>query len=89
MIKLHKREVYLNQLKAFQDKDLIKVMTGIRRCGKSTLMKLMVQHLKETGINDDQIIEMNFESMKFSQFTPERIYEYVKNNIVSGKRMYI
>ena len=60
---LRKRDLYLNRIIAFQDTEMIKVMTGIRRCGKSSLMKLMAEHLRDTGVTDDQIIEMNFESM--------------------------
>ena len=52
-----KRDLYLNQMIAFQDTELIKVMTGIRRCGKSSLMKLMAEHLRENGVADDQILE--------------------------------
>lgn len=47
---------YLEQLKRFKDKDLIKVVTGIRRCGKSTLFELFINYLKEVGVKDDQII---------------------------------
>ena len=57
---LRKRDLYLNRIIAFQDTEMIKVMTGIRRCGKSSLMKLMAEHLRDTGVTDDQIIEMNF-----------------------------
>lgn len=52
---------------SFQDNEMIKVITGIRRCGKSRLMKLMVNHLKEQDISEGQIIEMNFESMPQTQ----------------------
>ena len=58
---LKKRDLYLNKIIAFQDTEPVKVVTGIRRCGKSSLLKLMTFHLKETGITDDQILEMNFE----------------------------
>ena len=57
---LKKRDLYLNKLIAFQDMEPVKVITGIRRCGKSSLLKLMVQHLLDTGISAEQIIEMNF-----------------------------
>ena len=50
-----KRDEYLNQLMRFKDKDLIKVVTGIRRCGKSTLFELFIKYLKESGINDEKI----------------------------------
>ena len=52
---LKKRDLYLNKIIAFQDTEPVKVVTGIRRCGKSSLLKLMTLHLKETGITDDQI----------------------------------
>ena len=55
------RTEYLEQLKRFKDKDLIKVVTGIRRCGKSTLFELFINYLKETGVKDDQIIKINLE----------------------------
>ena len=49
---LKKRELYLNKLIAFQDTEPVKVVTGIRRCGKSSLLKLMILHLKETGVSE-------------------------------------
>ena len=55
--KLKKRDLYLNKIIAFQDTEPVKVVTGIRRCGKSSLLKLMVLHLKESGITDEQILE--------------------------------
>lgn len=64
-------------------------MTGIRRCGKSSLMKLMVKHLRETGIKDDQIIEMNFESMSIPDMDARGFYEYVKARICPDKRTYL
>lgn len=56
---LRLRDLYLNRLIAFQDTEPVKIITGIRRCGKSSLMKLMILHLRDTGVADDQIIEMN------------------------------
>ena len=73
---LKKRDLYLNKIIAFQDTEPVKVVTGIRRCGKSSLLKLMTLHLKETGITDNQILEMNFESHKFKNMTSDSLYEY-------------
>lgn len=87
--KLRKREIYLNRMIAFQDTEMIKVMTGIRRCGKSSLMKLMAQHLRESGVADDQIIEMNFESMSIPDMNARGFYEYVKARICPDKRTYL
>ena len=55
------REEYREELKKWKDKDLIKVVTGIRRCGKSTLFELFVDYLKGIGIKDKQIININLE----------------------------
>lgn len=85
---LKKRDLYLNKIIAFQDTEPVKVVTGIRRCGKSSLLKLMTLHLKETGITDDQILEMNFESYAYKNMTSDSFYEYVKQHIVPNKRMY-
>ena len=86
---LKKRDLYLKKIIAFRDTEPVKVVTGIRRCGKSSLLKLMVAHLKETGITDDQIIEMNFESHEFKKMTADDFYDYVKARVIPGKRMYL
>ena len=86
---LKRRDSYLNKLIGFQDTEPVKVITGIRRCGKSSLLKLMVQHLKDTGIQPEQIIEMNFESFDFRGMSADEIYHYVKERVVTGKRMYL
>lgn len=87
--KLKRRDLYLNKLIAFKDTDIVKVITGIRRCGKSSLLKLMALHLKEQGIDDNQIIEMNFESYNFKDMTADSLYDYVKAHILPKKRMYL
>lgn len=85
---LKKRDLYLNKIIAFQDTEPVKVVTGIRRCGKSSLLKLMTLHLKENGIADDQILEMNFESYAFKNMNSDSFYEYVSQHIIPNKRMY-
>lgn len=87
--KLRKRDIYLNKLIAFQDTEPIQVVTGIRRCGKSSLLKLMAAHLRENGVNDEQIIEINFESYEFIKMTSDDLYQYVKERSLPGKRMYL
>ena len=86
---LKKRDRYLEKLIGFQDTEPVKVITGIRRCGKSSLLKLMVAHLRESGIAPEQIVEMNFESHDFRNMTSDDVYEYVKKRTVTGKRMYL
>ena len=86
---LKNRDRYLKKLIGFQDTEPVKVITGIRRCGKSSLLKLMIRHLRETGIGQEQIVEMNFESHDFRSMTSDEVYHYVKEKVVPGKRMYL
>ena len=86
---LKKRDLYLNKIIAFQDTEPVKVVTGIRRCGKSSLLKLMILHLKENGIAEDQILEMNFESYAFKNMNSDSFYQYVREHIIPNKRMYL
>ena len=73
------RSEYLNQLISFRDKQIIKVITGIRRCGKSTLLDLYRDILLESGVNDDQIITINFEDAEFEDLMDRKsLYAYVK-----------
>ncbi len=88
-INLKARNTYLNQLIAFKDKDLVKVITGIRRCGKSSLLKLMQAYLLSSGVGQDQIIAMNFESLEFQDMNYKELYEYVKKKIPTTKRVYL
>lgn len=86
---LKNRDRYLKKLIGFQDTEPVKVITGIRRCGKSSLLMLMIRHLRETGVQEEQIVEMNFESHDFRSMTSDEVYQYVKERVVPGKRMYL
>lgn len=84
------REEYLNKLIAFRDKQLIKIVTGIRRCGKSTLLELYQQWLKGQGVEENQIISINFEDMDYEELTDHRkLYAYIKERLVEDKMTYI
>ena len=61
-----KRELYMKRIRPFIGTDLIKVMTGIRRCGKSVMLELIKQELQENGINQAQFISINFENMNYA-----------------------
>ena len=86
---LKNRDLYLNKLIGFRDTEPVKVVTGIRRCGKSSLLKLMAVHLMKTGVLPEQIVEMNFESFEFKDLSSDDVYRYVKARVVPGKRMYL
>ncbi len=87
--KLKSRPNYLNKLIGFKDTEPVKVITGIRRCGKSSLLKLMIEHLKQNGVLPSQILYVNFESFEFVEFNSTKLYNYVKERIVANKRMYL
>lgn len=86
---LKNRDLYLKQLIAFQDTEPVKVITGIRRCGKSSVMKLMIQHLKNSGIESSQILHMNFESHDYRKMDADGFYSYVRSKVLPDKRMYL
>ena len=86
---LKNRSHYLEKLIEFKDTDFVKIITGIRRCGKSSLMKLMIKHLLENGVEKEQIIQINFESIEFKKMTVESLYNYVKNNLPKDKKTYL
>lgn len=87
---MKKRDLYLNKLIQFKDKQFIKVITGIRRCGKSTLLKLFRKYLLENDVSEKQIIYINFESMQFDDIKNYKLlYEYIKKHIVKDSRTYL
>ena len=84
------RTEYLNKLIAFRDKNIIKIITGIRRCGKSTLMEIFQDWLRTEGVSDEQIISVNFEDYDFRELrNPATLHEYVKEHMVEGKMTYV
>lgn len=88
-MELKSRDTYLEQLISFVDLKLVKVITGIRRCGKSSLLKLMVNHLKSQGVQDEQIVEINFESMQYYGWDNKKFYDFVMSKKIDGKMMYL
>lgn len=84
------RRVYLDKLIAFKDKNLIKVMTGIRRCGKSTIMEIYRDWLGLQGVRKEQIIYLNFEDYDYYELRdPKNLYAYIKPLIQTDKMTYI
>lgn len=84
-----KRVEYLEELKRWKDKDLIKVVTGIRRCGKSTLFELFMQYLKEKKIDNSHIISINLESLEYHFADYKDLYDYVISKIEDDKTYYV
>lgn len=87
---LIKREEYFDKLLAFRDKRLIKVVTGVRRCGKSTLLEMFQSHLLDSGVEAEQIISINFEDMDFAEITnAKNLHLYVSQRLIENKKNYV
>ncbi len=85
-----KRKEYLDRLISLKDKQIIKVVTGIRRCGKSTLFELYQEHLLLSGVEASQIQSINFEDFNFSELTdPKKLHAHILENLQEGKKNYI
>lgn len=90
MITVIQRVEYLNKLISFKDKQLIKIVTGIRRCGKSTLLELYRNWLKEQGVTEERIIAINFEDLDYEELTDyKKLYAYLKERLVKDEMTYI
>ena len=84
------RDEYLNVLKRFKDKELIKVITGIRRCGKSTLLELFQAYLIENGVEENQIIGINLEDLEYNFITDYMsLYKYINAKLEDKRKYYI
>ena len=84
------RKEYLDILKRFKDKEIIKVITGIRRCGKSTLLTLYKDYLLSIGISNNQIISINLEDLKYNFINDYMsLYNYINNKLNSKKKNYV
>ena len=84
------RNEYLDVLKRFKDKELIKVVTGIRRCGKSTLLDMYKEYLLDNEVESEQIISINLEDLKYNFITDYMsLYNYINDNLKSMKKNYV
>lgn len=87
---LVERKEYLTKLIEWKDEQVIKVVTGIRRCGKSTLLTQYQEWLKENGVSDKQIISINFEELEYEELLDyKKLYAYLKERLAIGKITYI
>lgn len=84
------RKEYLEKLKLWKDEQVIKVVTGIRRCGKSTLLMQYQEYLKQSGVDADRIIAINFEELEYEELCDyKKLHEYIKARLSSDKTTYI
>jgi len=84
------RKEYLELLKKWKDEQVIKVITGIRRCGKSTLLTLFQDYLRTQGVTDDQIVYVNFEELEYEELLDYKaLYAYIKDRLHAEKTTYV
>ena len=85
-----KRDSYINELRPLINDPLIKVITGMRRVGKSTLLLLIQEELKAMGISEQQFININFELMDFDEFrNPKKLHDHIAAQIINSEKYYL
>lgn len=83
------RPLYTQKIMEYVDTPFIKILTGIRRCGKSTILKLIMQKLRERGIEEEQIVSYCFDSMEYDGYTAQQMYQKLKSSLQPDKRTYL
>ena len=84
------RPLYVDKIMAYVDTPFVKILTGIRRCGKSTILKMIMEKLSaERGIPEERILSYRFDSMEYEDMTAKQIYDAIKVRLSSGERTYL
>lgn len=84
------RRAYLNQLVSWKNQKIIKILTGVKGCGKSSILKLYQEYLLENGIDQSQIISINFDDLEYEELLDyHKLYQYIKDRLVENKMMYV
>lgn len=83
------RPLYVEKIMKFCDTPFIKILTGVRRCGKSTILEMIMDKLREKGISDSQIISYRFDSMEYDDMTAKEMYSELKNRIITDNKSYL
>ena len=90
VIEMIKRENYLSRIRGFYESDLIKILVGIRRCGKSVILEQIIEELKESGCDDNHIIYINFEYIEYEELKDyKKLNKYIKNQLLDKNKYYI
>ena len=85
-----KREIYLSKIRGFYDSNLVKILVGIRRCGKSVILRQIIDELHEKGVRDDHIIYVNFEYIEYEDLQDYKtLNKYIKDKIVDKNMYYV
>ena len=83
------RPMYVNRIMKYTDAPFVKILTGIRRSGKSTILKMIINELKKRGIPDERILSYRFDSMEYEDTTAKEMFTEIKSKLSSGEKTYI
>ena len=82
------RPDYVNRIMTYTDTTFVKILTGVRRCGKSTILLMLMEELRKRGVSDEQIVNYRFDSMEYADMTAKQMYAEIKGRLADGKRSY-
>jgi len=83
------RPTYINKILAYVDTPFVKILSGVRRCGKSTILKMVAEKLRERGIANERIMTYNLDSLQYEGMTAKMLYDEIKEKLPSGKKTYL
>ena len=84
------RPIYVDKIMAYTDTPFVKILTGIRRCGKSTILKMLIDEMKKRGVHDEQILHYNFDSLEYEDIkTAKALFAYLKQHLFSSGKTYL
>lgn len=84
-----KRPIYLNRIIPYINTPFVKILTGVRRCGKSTILQMLIEHLRSTGIEDTRVIHYRFDSMEYDGMTAKDLYTEIKGRLAQTGKTYL
>ena len=80
------RPMYIDKIMSYVDTAFVKILTGVRRCGKSTILKLIMEQLKKRGVPEERIVSYRFDSMEYEDMTTKELYVELKSKIIQSKK---
>ena len=83
------RPEYVNRIMTYVDTPFVKILTGVRRCGKSTILLMLMEELRKRGVSEEQIISYRFDSMEYADMTAKQMFTEIKARLPRGKRSYL
>lgn len=83
------RPMYVDNIMKYADAPFVKILTGVRRCGKSTILKMIMEELRKRGAGDEQIVSYRFDSMEYEDITAKEMFAMIKSKLCDGKKTYL